>query len=147
MVDRLLELVFDLPVVGAAHRQDGALARADEAGDDRHVVADDVVEKERRLGLIHQGRDMADVDRLLQVDELPALPQPVRNWRKFSCMDGSERGGARVGRRMGFCVSQRIGSPGGGQTVTAARSTGWRLGTAVPIRHGLSLSGSGDPLR
>ena len=46
-------------------------------GHDRHVVADHVVEIERLLGLIDQRRDMADVDGLVQVDELAGLPQPV----------------------------------------------------------------------
>jgi hypothetical protein len=55
----------------------GALARADEAGDDRHVIADHVVEKERRLRLVDQGGDMANVDRLMQVDQFAVLPQSI----------------------------------------------------------------------
>ena len=54
-----------------------ALARADDAGHDRHVVADDLVEEERGLGLVHQSGDMADVHGLVQVDEIPGLPQAV----------------------------------------------------------------------
>ena len=77
MVDRLLELVLDLAVGLAAQRHHGALARADDAGDHRHVVADHLVEIERGLGLIDQGRDVADVHRLVQVDELAVLPQAV----------------------------------------------------------------------
>ncbi len=61
----------------AAHRHGGALFGADEAGHHRHVVADHVVEIERGLGLIDQGGDVADVDRLMQVDKLARLPQPV----------------------------------------------------------------------
>ena len=69
-IDRLLQLVLDLPIGLAAERHDGALARADDAGHHRHVVAGDVVEEERGLGLVHQGRDMADIHRLMQVDDL-----------------------------------------------------------------------------
>jgi hypothetical protein len=35
------------------------------------------VEIERCLGLVDQGRDVPDIDRLVQVDELARLPQPV----------------------------------------------------------------------
>ena len=35
------------------------------------------MEIERGLGLIDQRGDMADIDRLMQVDKLAALPQPV----------------------------------------------------------------------
>jgi hypothetical protein len=42
------------------------------------------VEIERGLGLVDQGGDVADVDRLVQVDKLARLPQRSRNWRKFS---------------------------------------------------------------
>ena len=77
MVDALLELRLDLAIVRAAHRQDGAAARADEARDHRHVVADDVVEEERLVGLVDERRDMPDVDRLPQVDELAPGAQPL----------------------------------------------------------------------
>ncbi len=76
-VDRGFELVLDLLVGLAAHSDDGALARPDDAGHHRNLVADHVVEEERGLGLIDQRRDMADVDRLVQVDELARLAQPV----------------------------------------------------------------------
>ena len=36
------------------------------------------MEKERGLGLIDQRRDVADVDRLVQIDEFARLPQPVQ---------------------------------------------------------------------
>ena len=72
-----VELVLDLPIGLAAERHDGALARADDAGDDRHVVADHLVEKQRGLGLVDQRGDVPDVDRLMQVDKLAGLPQPV----------------------------------------------------------------------
>ena len=75
--DRLRELVLDLAISLAAERHDGALARADDAGDHRHVVADHLMEKERGLGLVDQRRDVADIDRLMQVDKLARLPQPV----------------------------------------------------------------------
>ena len=77
MVDRLPELVLDLAVAVAAERHHGALARADDAGDDRHVVADHLVEIERGLGLVDQRGDVADVHRLVQIDELAVLPQPI----------------------------------------------------------------------
>jgi hypothetical protein len=35
------------------------------------------VEEERGLGLVDKGGDVADVDRLMQVDQLARLPQPV----------------------------------------------------------------------
>ena len=35
------------------------------------------MEIERGLGLVDQRRDVADVDRLVQVDQLADLPQPV----------------------------------------------------------------------
>ncbi len=71
------ELLLDLGEIRAAERHGGALAGADDAGDDRHVVADDVMEKQRGLGLIDQRGDVADIDRLVQVDELAILPQAV----------------------------------------------------------------------
>ena len=75
--DRLRELQLKLAEFLAAERHGRALLGADDAGHDRHVVADDLMEEERGLGLIHQSGDMADVDRLVQVDEFALLPQPV----------------------------------------------------------------------
>ena len=75
--DRLLQLVLDLAIGLAAERHDGALARADDAGHHRHVVADHVMEIERGARLIDQRGDVADVHRLMQIDELAGLPQPV----------------------------------------------------------------------
>ena len=46
-------------------------------GNDRHVVADDVVEIERFVGLIDERGDVPDVDRLLEVDKLVLFPQAV----------------------------------------------------------------------
>ncbi len=77
MVDGLRELVLDLAVGLAAERHHRALARADEAGDHRQLVADHVVEIERGVSLIDQRRDVADVHGLVQVDELAALAQAV----------------------------------------------------------------------
>jgi hypothetical protein len=77
IVDRLLELQLDIAIGLRAHADHGALARADDAGHDRHVVADDVVEQQRLVRLIDQGGDMADVDRLLEVDQLVLFPQAV----------------------------------------------------------------------
>ena len=57
--------MLDLPIGVAAERHGGTFPRADNAGHHRHVVADDVGEQERRLGLVDQGRDIADVDWLL----------------------------------------------------------------------------------
>ena len=76
-IDRLLELFLDLPVGLAAERHHGALARADDAGHHRHVVADHLVEIERGRGLIDERGDVADVDGLMQVGELAALPQAI----------------------------------------------------------------------
>jgi hypothetical protein len=77
MVDRLCELVLDLAVGLAAERHHGAFARADEAGDHGQLVADHPVEIERGVGLVDQGRDVADVHGLVQVDELAVLPQAI----------------------------------------------------------------------
>jgi hypothetical protein len=77
VVDRVPELALDLAVARAPDRHGGALARADEAGDDRDVVADHVVKTERGLGLVGERGDMADVDRLMQVDQLALLAQPI----------------------------------------------------------------------
>jgi hypothetical protein len=71
------ELLLDLGKILAAQRHGGALARADDAGHHRHVVADHVMEKERGLGLIDQRRDVADIDRLVQVDQLAVLAQAI----------------------------------------------------------------------
>ena len=79
---RRRELVLDLAEILAAHRGDGALLRTDDAGDDRHVVADHIVEIERGLRLIDQRRDVPDVDRLVQVDQLPRPPHPVEKSAK-----------------------------------------------------------------
>ncbi len=76
-VDPLLQLVLDLAKGLAAERHDRPLFRPDDAGDDRHVVADHVVEIERCLGLVDQSGDMPDVDRLVQVDQFADLPQPI----------------------------------------------------------------------
>ena len=94
--DRLRELVLDLAIGLAAERHDGALARADDAGDHRHVVADHLVEIERGLGLIDQRRDVADVDRLMQVDELAGLPQAVEELAEILLHRGSPGGGNRL---------------------------------------------------
>jgi hypothetical protein len=53
------------------------------------------VEIERGLGLIDQRRDVADVDRLMQVDELAGLPQPVEELAEI-LLHGALRGGPRT---------------------------------------------------
>ena len=75
--DRGGEFLLDLGESLAAERHGGALAGADDAGHHRHRVADHVMEIERGLGLIDQRGDVADIDRLMQVDQLALLPQPV----------------------------------------------------------------------
>ena len=70
--------MLDLAEILAAHRHSGPLFGANDAGHDRHVVADHLVEEERGLGLIHQGGDVADVHRLVQIDQFSRLPQPVQ---------------------------------------------------------------------
>ncbi len=88
-IDRGFELFLDLLVGVAAHSQDGAFARADDPRYHRHVVADHLVEKERGLGLVDQRRDMADVDRLMQVDELARLAQTVEELAEILLHRGS----------------------------------------------------------
>ena len=75
VVDAAAQLLLDLAVFGAAQSHDRALARADDAGHDRHFVADDVVKKQRLVGLVDERRDMADVHRLPDVDELFGFAQ------------------------------------------------------------------------
>ena len=89
--------MLDLAEVLAAHRHGGALFRADDAGNHRHVVADHLVEIERGLGLIDQRRDVADVDRLVQVDELARLPQPVQELAEILFHFNGLQGGRRMG--------------------------------------------------
>jgi hypothetical protein len=92
VVDRLGELVLDLAVALAAKRHHRALARADKAGDHRHLVADYVVEIERGIGLIDQRGDMADVHGLMQVDELAPLPQAVEELAEILLHRGAPTG-------------------------------------------------------
>src|SRR5262249_47624429 len=77
MGDGLRGVVLDLAIGVAAQRHHPEVARADKTGDHRQLVADDVVEIERGVGLIDQRRDVADVHGLMQVDELAALAQAV----------------------------------------------------------------------
>src|SRR5215831_11788458 len=83
MVDALLQLQLDLAIGLDPHGDDRALARADDAGDDRYGVTDDIVEKERLVRLIDEGRDMADIDRLLEIDELARVAQAVEKMPKI----------------------------------------------------------------
>jgi hypothetical protein len=53
------------------------IARADETRDHRHVVAHRAVKAERLVGLIDQRRNVPDVDRLADVDELACGAQPL----------------------------------------------------------------------
>ena len=85
--------MLDLGERLAAERHRRALAGADDAGNDRNVVADHVVEIERRLRLVDQSGDVADVDRLMQVDELAVLPQTVEELAEIFLHEGSAAGG------------------------------------------------------
>jgi len=96
-LDPLPQLVFQLAEGLAAERHHGAFARADDAGHDRHVVADHLVEIERGLGLVDQRRDMADVDRLVQVDELARLAQAVEELAEILLHRCSLAGGSGEG--------------------------------------------------
>ena len=93
-VDRRLELLLDLAIGLAAQRHGGALARADDPGHHRDVVADHVVEEERRARLVDQRRDMADVHGLMQVDELAVLAQTVEELAEVFLHRSRLRGGA-----------------------------------------------------
>src|SRR5215210_8819926 len=77
MIDRLLQLVLDVAIGVAAERHHGTLARADDPGDDGNVVADHIVEIERGLGLVDQRRDVADIHRLMQIDQFPILAEAI----------------------------------------------------------------------
>src|SRR5262249_61053606 len=48
------------------------------AGTHRTFLVDTVVEIDRSIRLIDQRRDVADIDRLMQVDELARLPQTLK---------------------------------------------------------------------
>jgi hypothetical protein len=80
VVDRTPQAVLDVAVLAATHPHDRALARADDAGDDRHVVADHVMEEERLVGLIDERSDVADIDRLPDVEHLAARPQAIEEF-------------------------------------------------------------------
>ena len=64
----------------AAHAHSRTPLGAQDARDYRHVVADHVVEKERLPGLVNQCCDMADVDRLFDIDEFAFLPQALEEF-------------------------------------------------------------------
>ena len=64
------------------------------------LVADHLVEIERGLGLIDQGRDVADVHGLVQVDELAVLPQAVEELAEILLHRGAPEGGGWVLRRL-----------------------------------------------
>ena len=83
MIDAVTQALLDLAVLGAPHGHDGTLARADDARHHRHVVADDVVKKQRLVGLIDQRGDVADIDRLLHVDHMAAATQAVEELAKI----------------------------------------------------------------
>jgi hypothetical protein len=56
------------------------------------------VEIERGLGLIDQRGDMADVDRLVQIDQLARLPQPVQELAEILFHINALRGQVGFGR-------------------------------------------------
>ena len=78
MFDSVLQLLFDLPIRLAAHRQNGASAGPKEAGDDRRFITDHVVEQESGVCLIHQRRDVPNVYGLPNVGKLALPPQSVQ---------------------------------------------------------------------
>jgi hypothetical protein len=91
--DRGGKFLLDLGEGLTAERHGGALAGADDAGHHRHGVADHVVEIERRFRLIDQRGDMADIDRLMQVDELAVLLQPVEELAEVFLHESPATGG------------------------------------------------------
>src|SRR5262249_59000939 len=90
------ELVLDLTVGLAAERYHRALTGTDEPGHHRHLVADHLVEIERGLRLVDQGGDVADVDRLVQVDQLAGLPQPGEGLAEIFLHLGAPRRGSDI---------------------------------------------------
>ncbi len=92
--------------------------RADDAGDDRHVVADHLVEEERGLGLIDQGGDVADVHRLVQIDQFSRLPQPVQELAEILFhFKGLRRAPSAAGDNL--LTGERGGNRGRARTVLA----------------------------
>ena len=100
LVDRGLELVLDFSVRIAAERHGGALARADDAGHERHVVADDAMEEQRRLGLVHQGGDVPDIHRLMDIDQFAGLAQAIEKLTEIFLHQGLQRATRRVVLRL-----------------------------------------------
>ena len=102
MIDTLAQALFDLAVLGAAHRHDGALTRANDARHHRHVVANDVVKKQRFVGLIHQRGNVADIDRLTHVDHFSGATQAVEKFAEIfreGCHGLLQQCGDMVGNR------------------------------------------------
>src|SRR5262249_26984978 len=82
-------------------------ARPDEAGDHRHVVTDHVVEIERGVSLIDQCGDVADVHGLMQVDELPGLPQAIEELAEILLHRGAPKGAVVGGSALSYVVAKR----------------------------------------
>ena len=77
VVDADLQFVLDFAKRLAAHGHDGAFLRPHDAGQDGHVVTDDIVEHKRLVGLVDERRYVADVDGLVQVYELACGAQAL----------------------------------------------------------------------
>jgi hypothetical protein len=70
--------LFDIAVTLDPHADRHALARTDQAGHDRHVIAEHAMKHERLVALIDQRCDMAAIDRLMNIGELILRAQPVQ---------------------------------------------------------------------
>jgi hypothetical protein len=88
------------------------------------------VEKERGLGLVDQRRDMADVDRLMQVDELPRLAQTVEELAEILLHRGS-----RVTFALGRTAAAKQQAPPAVNVVTAICAGGLYAANRFPFRR------------
>ena len=86
------------------------------------------MEEERGLGLVDQRRDMTDVDRLVQVDELARLAQTVEELAEILLHRGSRMTSAHGG---GPQLSNKGRPPS--TWVIAARAGGIRLPKRFPF--------------
>jgi hypothetical protein len=100
VVDPVPQAILDLQIFGCAHGHHGPFARSDDAGHDRHFVTDDVVEKQSLVGLIDQGGNMADIDRLMKVNQLTGLTQAFEEFAEGLAHRGSISVPCCCGRRL-----------------------------------------------
>ena len=83
IVDAMLQHLLDVGVVVASHREHRTLLRADDAREQRHLIADHVMKQQCLIALIDQRADVANVDRLPDVDQLVCGAQAIEETAKI----------------------------------------------------------------